>query len=562
MASSDNVPTTTPSAAPSVQTAAATLAPGHDSTKPSNKRPLQDDATIEPLSSPTKAARLALATFPLLPPLTGAAALEDQRRRDAERQHSPPPTSQNPSHAAITSLMSIDAISRPSDAPILAPAIMDPSPKAVSALTAAANAAARIDDHIVASPESTGPEITESPTPMEVDKGEHADQIAGQESRPALSATSYPGSLHASAHMPEPAARHMSYPDPQMQGSPTPTGSKKHKCPFCQTEFTRHHNLKSHLLTHSQEKPYVCTECQMRFRRLHDLKRHGKLHSGEKPHICPKCDRKFARGDALARHAKGAGGCAGRRSSMGSFADEADLDGSMMDADESTISAVGYGAGDDDAARRQSVPGGGHGSHDQYSVQSRTYPPAGPRPTTTGMYAPQAPSQGSTSAGSSIPNSLTSHATGTSISSTGAANSSANVYSQSGMTESPKALSPVLASHEPPRPRSPANGRRPTDITSPHSASRPKLPGLAQSGFPPPSTNNYGHGRSPGGESGNMFAQSDPSVWAYIQGLEDKIKMLSEKVTSLDQEVVGLKRQLDTRDAVAVAAAAVSAPTV
>ncbi|KAK5681990.1 hypothetical protein LTS12_029241, partial [Elasticomyces elasticus] len=96
-------------------------------------------------------------------------------------------------------------------------------------------------------------------------------------------------------------------------------GAKKHRCPYCATEFTRHHNLKSHLLTHSQEKPYVCQTCQSRFRRLHDLKRHTKLHTGERPHICPKCGRRFARGDALARHNKGQGGCAGRRSSMGSY---------------------------------------------------------------------------------------------------------------------------------------------------------------------------------------------------------------------------------------------------
>lgn len=55
---------------------------------------------------------------------------------------------------------------------------------------------------------------------------------------------------------------------------------KKHKCPYCETEFTRYHNLKSHLLIHSQEKPYVCATCQMRFRRLHHLKRHNKLHTG------------------------------------------------------------------------------------------------------------------------------------------------------------------------------------------------------------------------------------------------------------------------------------------
>jgi DNA-directed RNA polymerase subunit M/transcription elongation factor TFIIS len=48
---------------------------------------------------------------------------------------------------------------------------------------------------------------------------------------------------------------------------------RKHKCPECGQYFTRLHNLKSHLLTHSQEKPFICQECGHKFRRLHDLKR-------------------------------------------------------------------------------------------------------------------------------------------------------------------------------------------------------------------------------------------------------------------------------------------------
>jgi len=101
--------------------------------------------------------------------------------------------------------------------------------------------------------------------------------------------------------------------------------TKRHQCPYCSTDFTRHHNLLSHLLTHRQEKPYLCQTCDVRFRRLHDLKRHAKLHVGERPHVCDTCGRKFARRDALARHKKGPGGCAGRRSSFGGD-DEALLD--------------------------------------------------------------------------------------------------------------------------------------------------------------------------------------------------------------------------------------------
>lgn len=48
---------------------------------------------------------------------------------------------------------------------------------------------------------------------------------------------------------------------------------RRHKCQECGQYFTRLHNLKSHLLTHSQEKPFICNDCGHKFRRLHDLKR-------------------------------------------------------------------------------------------------------------------------------------------------------------------------------------------------------------------------------------------------------------------------------------------------
>jgi hypothetical protein len=49
-----------------------------------------------------------------------------------------------------------------------------------------------------------------------------------------------------------------------------------------------------------------------------------------------------------------------------------------------------------------------------------------------------------------------------------------------------------------------------------------------------------------------MFAQSDPSVWAYIQAMEDKVTSLTDKVISLDEEVANLKRLLEARDGTAV----------
>jgi hypothetical protein len=44
-----------------------------------------------------------------------------------------------------------------------------------------------------------------------------------------------------------------------------------------------------------------------------------------------------------------------------------------------------------------------------------------------------------------------------------------------------------------------------------------------------------------------MFAQSDPSVWAYIQNLEDTVKALTDKVVNLDHELASLKKQVEAR---------------
>lgn len=96
---------------------------------------------------------------------------------------------------------------------------------------------------------------------------------------------------------------------PQISSSSSSASSKKFQCPHCPQTFTRHHNLKSHLLIHSQEKKFICQTCSSKFRRIYDLKRHLKLHTGERPYLCEKCGRRFARGDALIRHIKTTGTC-------------------------------------------------------------------------------------------------------------------------------------------------------------------------------------------------------------------------------------------------------------
>ncbi len=200
--------------------------------------------------------------------------------------------------------------------------------------------------------------------------GERSHSSQSVDDRRTNRALTFPGPLlsnHSGVEVGREPLRGMSLPMPDA-GVPgqrlSPTTTKKHKCPYCDTDFTRHHNLKSHLLTHSHEKPFVCSTCQARFRRLHDLKRHAKLHTGERPHICRRCGRRFARGDALARHNKGQGGCAGRRTSVGSQPGD---DESMADAegapDEAMEGLLYSGDSHDDDAMDEDGPSSSSGAN-------------------------------------------------------------------------------------------------------------------------------------------------------------------------------------------------------
>ncbi|KAJ5702847.1 hypothetical protein N7488_010395 [Penicillium malachiteum] len=360
------------------------------------------------------------------------------------------------------------------------------------------------------------------------------------------------------------------------RGSPRSPSAKKHRCPYCATEFTRQHNLKSHLLTHSQEKPFVCSTCQSRFRRLHDLKRHTKLHTGERPHTCPKCGRRFARGDALARHNKGQGGCAGRRASMGSFAPDDEygdgqhpddgMDGlvyaepeSMDGEEERRLNSQGLRKMDDSISRSDSlnnrqpstyppiaanrgsiftpsVTHGGSGSTSSTSQAGNlTFPPAG-HPSGTSLFTPSTLAETSKPLS---PNALSHHDSSTSSHrghspSLGQSLPHPQVaFGRGGITgpNHPLGLTlpqpgtklppPVINSPDP------RFGPTPNKHTSSHSHS-------SSHGLPPPPGID-----GPGPEGPGDAGQID-KLWAYVRSLNDELTGLRNEVVSLRAHIASI----------------------
>ena len=76
-----------------------------------------------------------------------------------------------------------------------------------------------------------------------------------------------------------------------------------HKCTECTKDFTNPALLRSHLRTHTNERPFTCPYCPLKFKAKYHMECHAKRHTkAEGQFICLECAEGYATGEELKQH--------------------------------------------------------------------------------------------------------------------------------------------------------------------------------------------------------------------------------------------------------------------
>lgn len=73
-------------------------------------------------------------------------------------------------------------------------------------------------------------------------------------------------------------------------------------CSECGKCFFKRFDLKSHIRTHTNERPYICQACGKGFHHQSHIIRHERIHSGERPYSCNYCEKTFTQPGSLKAH--------------------------------------------------------------------------------------------------------------------------------------------------------------------------------------------------------------------------------------------------------------------